>query len=177
MAVLQLVAEGKVLLEATMGQYFSEYNHSLWKKVKVKHLLCHSSGIPDDRGYLTMEQKINGDENLALEYLQWLDHLHFKPGTAYEYVNPTYVLLGRLVEKISRKNFTNYIQEHIFNPANMNQTAYIGQEQNPAHAYEYNREGGDSEESGDDRPDGPHDWYEFDYGEETFFGTRPDGGI
>jgi len=176
-AVLRLVAEGKVSLEAPVGQYFSEYNNSLWKKVKVKHLLSHSSGIPDDREYLTTEQKINGDENLALEYFQWLNHLHFEPGTAYEYINPTYVLLGRLIEKISGKNFTNYMQEHIFKPANMTKTAYIGQEQNAAHAYEYSREGGDSEESGDDRPDGPHDWYEFDYGEENFFGTRPDGGI
>ena len=144
-AVLQLVAEGKVSLEAPMAQYFSKYNNSLWRKVKAKHLLRHSSGIPDERGYLTKEQKIYGDKNLAIEYLQWLDHLQFEPGTNYEYVNPTYVLLGRLVEKISGKNFTDYIQKHIFAPANMTQTAYIGEEQNAAHAYEYNRESGDSE--------------------------------
>ena len=41
----------------------------------------------------------------------------------------------------------------------------------------YEWEGGDSEESNGDIPPGPHDWYEFDYGEETFFATRTDGGI
>ena len=176
-AVLQLVAEGKISLEETLDKYFPEYTDPLWKKVKIKHLLSHCSGIPDDRGYLTREQKIYGDENLALEYLQWLNYTRFEPGTDYEYVNPTYVLLGRLVERKSGLNFTNYVQRNIFNPANMTQTAYIFQEQNPAHAYEYDRDSGDSEESEGDRPEGPHDWYEYDYGEETFFATRPDGGI
>ena len=176
-AVLQLVDEGKVILEDTMDKYFPEYKDPLWKKVKVKHLLSHCSGIPDDRGYIPREQKIYGDENLALEYLEWLDHLHFEPETSYEYMNPTYVLLGRLIERISGQNFTDFVQDHIFTPANMTQTAYIFQEENAAHAYEYERDEGDSEESGGDRPEGPHEWYEYDYEEETFFATRPDGGI
>ena len=176
-AILQLVDKGKLLLEDTMDKYFPEYTHPLWKKVTVKHLLSHSSGISDERGYIPREKKIYGDENLALEYFQWLENLHFEPGTSYEYCNPTYILLGRLIEKISGQNFTDFVKENIFTPANMTQTAYIGEEQNAAHAYEYNRESGDTEESQSERPEGTHEWYEYDYGEETFFGTRPDGGI
>ena len=175
--VLQLVEEGKISLDEPMSTYFPEYTDPLWKKVKVKHLLSHSSGIQDERGYLTREQRIYGDDNLALEYLDKLDHLHFEPGTFYEYENPTYVLLGRLIERISNKSFTEYMQENIFDPAGMTQTYYIGNEKNACHAYEYDRDRGDSEESSGDRPEGPHNWYEYDYGEETFFGTRPDGGI
>ncbi|MBQ1833663.1 MAG: serine hydrolase, partial [Treponema sp.] len=84
-------------------QIVSKYVKVVKKKVKVKHLLSHSSGIQDERGYLTREQRIYGDDNLALEYLDKLDHLHFEPGTFYEYENPTYVLLGRLIERISNK--------------------------------------------------------------------------
>lgn len=176
-AVLQLVADGKVDLEAPVGRYFPEYTDPLWQQVQVKHLLSHSSGIPDERGYLTREAKVHGDEALATEYFHWLDHLHFAPGTAYEYINPTFVLLGLLVERVSGQPFTEYMQEHIFAPAGMTETAYIGEESNAAHGYEYDREEGESEESGADRPEGPHAWYEYDYGEETFFGTRPDGGL
>ena len=68
------------------------------------------------------------------------------------------------------------MQENIFDPAGMTQSYYIGNEKNACHAYEYDRDRGDSEESSGDRPEGPHNWYEYDYGEETFFGTRPDGG-
>ena len=175
--VLQLVAEGKVSLEEPMGTYFPEYADPLWKKVKVKHLLSHCSGIPDARGYLNRTQKIWGDENLAVEYFNTLNYTNFEPGTNYEYINPTYVLLGKLIERISNQSFTKYMQEHIFDPAGMTQTAYNGEEKNVCHAYEYDRDRGDSEESSGDRPEGPHDWYEYDYGEETFFGTRPDGGL
>ena len=177
-AVLQLVADGKVALDAPVVRYFPEYTDSLWQKVELRHLLSHSSGIPDERGYLSRESKVHGDEALATEYFRWLDHLHFEPGTAYEYINPTFVLLGQLVERVSGQSFTAYMQEHVFAPSGMTQTAYIGEESpRAAHAYEYEREEGESEESGADRPGGPHVWYEYDYGEETFFGTRPDGGL
>ena len=44
------------------------------------------------------------DEDLALEYLDTLNYLNFEPETNYEYVNPTYVLLGRLIERKTNKN-------------------------------------------------------------------------
>ena len=175
--ILQLVARGNISLEEPLKKYFPEYINPLWDKINLKHLLSHSSGIPDARGYLNKSKKIYGDENLALEYLTNLTELHFEPGSNYEYVNPTYVLIGRLIERITNKSFVDYIQENIFTPANMTNTNYIFQEKNACHAYEYEREEGDSEESSGDRPPGPHDWHEYDYGEETFFATRPDGGI
>ena len=175
--ILQLVEKGNLSLDEPLNTYFPEYTNTLWKKVTLKHLLSHTSGIPDARGYLNKSQKIFGDENLALEYLTNLTDLNFKPGSNYEYVNPTYVLMGRLIERITNKTFVDYIQENIFTPANMMNTAYIFQEKNACHAYEYQRDEGDSEESSGDRPPGPHNWEECDYEEETFFATRPDGGI
>ena len=47
------------------------------------------------------------------------------------------------------------MQENIFNPSETTRTAYIGQEKNACHAYEYNRTRGDSEESSGDRTEGP----------------------
>ena len=176
-AILQLVSKGKVSLEEPLVTYFPEYTNPLWKKVKLKHLLSHCSGIPDARGYLNKTQKIYGDENLALEYLPNLTKLHFEPGSNYEYVNPTFVLIGRLIERITNKTFVDYVTENIFIPSGMNNTAYIFQVKNECHAYEYDRDKGSGEESSGERPQGPHDWYEFDYGEETFFATRPDGGL
>ena len=175
--ILQLVERGNISLDESLFTYFPEYKDPLWKKLKIRHLLSHTSGIPDARGYLNRSQKVYGDEKLALEYLTNLTYVNFEAGSAYEYINPTYVLMGRLIERITNKSFVDYIQENIFDPANMTNTAYIFQEKNACHAYEYERDEGDSEESGGDRPPGPHDWYEYDYGEENFFATRPDGGI
>ena len=64
-SILQLIAKGNISLEESMDLYFPEYTDPIWKKIKVKHLLSHSSGIPDDRDYLTREQKIYGHESIA----------------------------------------------------------------------------------------------------------------
>ena len=180
-AVLQLVEEGKISLEDPVSKYFPEFESDIWKEIQLKHLLSHSSGIPDERGYLSREEKIEGDEALATEYLKALDHRNFAPGSSYEYMNPTFVLLGQLVEKVSGQSFPEYVREHIFAPSGMERTVYFdrdAQDPQAAHGYEYADVSDMPEErTAGERPKGPHAWYEYDYGEETFFATRPDGGI
>jgi CubicO group peptidase (beta-lactamase class C family) len=163
-AILQLVQEGKISLEDPVSQYFPEFESKIWDEINIKHLLSHSSGIPDIRAdILTREQRVFGDENLSVEYLKTLDHRNFAPGTAYEYMNPTYTLMGFLVERVSGEPFTEYVQKHIFNPAGMDNTYYFDRDNerpDAAHGYIYD-----------------NGWKEYDFGEETFFATRPDGGI
>ena len=163
-AVLQLVQEGKISLDDPVSLYFPEFESDIWKEICIKHLLSHSSGIPDVRAdILTREQRVFGDEDLSIEYMKTLDYRNFAPGTAYEYVNPTYTLLGFLIEKVSGEPFTEYVQKHIFNPAGMDDTYYFdrnNERPDAAHGYIYD-----------------NGWQEYDFGEETFFATRPDGGI
>ena len=103
-AALQLVSKGKVSLEEPLNKYFPEYTDPLWKKIKLKHLLSHTSGIPDNcTANLNKSQIIYGDEELNLQYLTNLTELHFEPGSEFEYSNPAYVLIGKLIEKITKK--------------------------------------------------------------------------
>lgn len=183
-AILQLAEAGKLSLEDPVSQYFPEFKADFWKDIQIKHLLAHSSGVPDARGGIPRELKIKGDEKLAMSYLPELDHLNFAPGTAYEYINPTFVMCGAIVEKVTGQPFVDYVAEHIFRPAGMEKTLYFDPQHqdlipNMAHGYEY----ADVEDMPEERTAGsspanePKNWYEYDYGEETFFATRPDGGI
>lgn len=183
-AILQLAEQGKLSLEDPVSKFFPEYKAPFWKDIQIKHLLSHSSGVPDARGGIPREMKIKGDEALAMSYLPTLDYLHFEPGTAYEYINPTFVLCGAIVEKVTKMPFTQYVTENIFRPAGMLQTLYFDPQHqelipNMAHGYEYaDVEDMPEERTADSQPsDEPKKWYEYDYGEETFFATRPDGGI
>ena len=183
-AILQLAEAGKLSLEDPVSQYFPEFKADFWKDIQIKHLLSHSSGVPDARGGIPRELKIKGDEKLAMSYLPELDHLNFAPGTAYEYINPTFVMCGAIVEKVTGQPFVDYVAEHIFRPAGMEKTLYFDPQHqdlipNMAHGYEY----ADVEDMPEERTAGsspanePKNWYEYDYGEEPFFATRPDGGI
>ena len=162
-AILQLEQEGKLSLGDPVSKYFPEFESNIWEDVSIAHLLSHSSGIPDARGYLSQEEKIHADEDVSVEYMKTLDYRNFFPGSAYEYINPTFVLCGKIVEKVSGQPFTEYVQEHIFKPAGMEDTYYF--------------------DRNNERPDATHGyiqedgWQECDFGEETFFATRPDGGI
>lgn len=164
-AVLQQVEQGKLSLENAVAQYMP-YPQGFWKEVRIRHLLSHSSGVPDERGYLSREERIRGNDSLSVAYLPNVKQLHFSPGSEYEYINPTFVLAGNIVEKVSGEEFGAYMQEHVFGPAGME--AYYfdpdNQENLPhmAHGYEMEVDGR---------------WSEYDYGEETFFATRADGGI
>lgn len=166
-AVLQLVEQGRISLDDPVSRYFPEFESDIWEKVRIRHLLSHSSGVPDARKGLTRQERIFGNDSLAVAYMISLDYLHFEPGTQYEYMNPTFVLLARIVERVSGEEFTQYVHDHIFAPSGMDATLYFDpahQDLIPAmsHAYRQRREG---------------TWKEYDYGEETFFATKPDGGI
>ena len=183
-AILQLAEAGKLSLEDPVSKYFPDFKADFWKDIQIKHLLSHSSGVPDARGGIPRELKIKGDEALAMSYLPDLDFLHFQPGEAYEYINPTFVMCGAIVEKVSGQPFPAYVTEHIFRPAGMEKTLYFDPEHqdlipNMAHGYEYaDVEDMPEERTADSAPSKePKNWYEYDYGEETFFATRPDGGI
>ncbi len=186
-AILLLAQQGKLSLEDSVAMYFPEYPADFWKDIKIKHLLSHSSGIPDARSSLlglTREQRILGDDSLAVSYFPLLEKLNFEPGTNYEYINPTFVLCGYIVAKVTGMPFVDFVRENIFTPAGMENALYFTPElessiPNMAHGYEYE----DVENMPEERTasavksEEPKNWYELDYGEETFFATRPDGGI
>lgn len=183
-AILQLAEQGKLSLEDNVKKYFPEYKADFYNKITIKHLLSHSSGIPDARDRSDRQKNVFAQEEIAMEYLPNLDHLNFEPGTQYEYMNPTFLMLGVIVEKVSGVPFTQYVTENIFRPAGMNNTLYFQPEiedqiPNMAHGYEYE----DVENMPEERTASegvsadPKNWYEYDYGEETFFATKADGGI
>ena len=95
-----------------------------------------------------------------------LDTLNFEPGTRYEYINPTFQLIYQIVERVTGEKFDDYMQRNVFDKASMSRTTYFEagkQIADMAHGYAWNDSLGRYEE--------------FDYGEETFFATKADGGL
>ena len=162
--LLQLAAQGKVDIDKALSDYF-DYKAPLWQKVTPRHLASQSSGIADERDRSDRNATIFADDNSSVMFFPEVRTTQFEPGTAYDYVNPTFILLARIIENTTGKSFVDYQHEHIFTPAGMSSSYYFDPRNTPpcqSHAY---------------APDTDGRWKEFDYGEETFFATRPDGGI
>lgn len=167
-AIMQLAEQGLLSVTDPVTKYCPEFTDPIWEGIEIRHLLAHSSGIPDARGNYSREEKVQATDELALAYMDTLSFVNFAPGEEYEYMNPTFVLLGEIVSRVSGQEFGEYMHDHVFVPAGMEQTLYYvpGQEENipdMAHGYDLNSETGE--------------WTEDDFGESTFFATRPDGGI
>lgn len=161
--LLELVAKGLVDLDAPMARYV-DYPQAFWNEVTPRDLASQSSGIPDTRDRSDREKMVYATDSSSMAYFPSVRELKFKPGKAYDYVNPTFLLLAKIIEDKTGKSFVDYQRENIFAPAGMDSTYYFDPSRTPlnqSHAYEPDGEG----------------WKEYDYGEETFFATRPDGGL
>jgi CubicO group peptidase (beta-lactamase class C family) len=115
-AIMQLVADGRVALDAPVGRYLKTAP-ALWSAITVEQLMRHRSGVPDYDG---------ADFNVALEWPAeafiarlgtW--PLDFAPGTRFSYSNSGYVLLGFIIEAVTGKPYGVHLAERVFAPAGM----------------------------------------------------------
>lgn len=183
-AILQLAEQGKLSLEDNMTKYFPEYKADFYEKIQIKHLLSHSSGIPDARDRSDKQRSIFANEEYVMQYLPDLNYINFEPGTEYEYINPTFLMLGAIVEKVSGMPFVDYVNENIFAPAGMEHSLYFEPDKehlipNKARGYRLEVVDNISKENTENEgvTNSNKEWREYDYGEETFFATKADGGL
>ncbi|WP_257666967.1 serine hydrolase domain-containing protein [Parapedobacter tibetensis] len=117
--ILQLIDEGKLALNTTLPQVFPGFP-TYGNSVTVRHLLTHTSGIPDYEDHVA-DTALNPQlkDKGVLDILMEQDRGYFTPGTQFRYSNSAYALLALMVEKYGGQPFASYLQEHIFNPLAM----------------------------------------------------------
>jgi CubicO group peptidase (beta-lactamase class C family) len=144
MAVGQLVEEGKLSFDETLGRYLPDYpNRDAAAKVTIRHLLGMSSGIGDFFGP-EFDAIAKSKLRTLKDYLPLFASkpLLFEPGTRQQYSNGGYIVLGLIIEKVSGQDYYDYVREHIFKPAGMqNADWYESDKPTPGMASGYTREG------------------------------------
>jgi CubicO group peptidase (beta-lactamase class C family) len=126
LAVMQLVEAGKVDLDAPVQRYlpwFRVADPQASAKMTVRHLLNQTSGLPESCGETTLadfDDRPGATERQA----RLLASLELKRpvGSAVEYCNMNYNLLGLIIEAASGESYAGYIQKHIFAPLEMTHT-------------------------------------------------------
>lgn len=121
-AIMMLVEEGKLRLEDSVSKYLTGTPRK-WKGITIRHLLTHTSGIPDflnediplDKGIADFDQAV----------VKALDDrpLHFAPGDDWRYSNSNYHLLGMIIRRITGLPYGDFLRERIFQPLGMQKTA------------------------------------------------------
>jgi CubicO group peptidase (beta-lactamase class C family) len=123
--VMTLVEEGKVGLEDPITKYFPDAP-ATWRGITVRHLLTHTSGIPD---YTTesMDYRHDYTEDELAKMAFGLKP-EFPPGSRWNYSNTGYVLLGIITHKASGKFYGDLLRERVFTPLGMKTARVISEE-------------------------------------------------
>jgi CubicO group peptidase (beta-lactamase class C family) len=136
-ALMQLVEQGLVDLNAWPGEYIPEFPKG-WN-VTVRQLLNHSACMPD-RQRLTdgliakPEESFAPLEGIFTNYVKDYPDLACEPGVASQYGNPHFLALARIIEEVSGETYETYVVDHILTPLGMESTSFQLVEANERYA-------------------------------------------
>ena len=116
-AVMLLVEDGKIDLDAPVQRYVPSFPHQPWP-ITVRRLLGHQGGIRHYQGAEIDNRTRYASVTEALRIFQ-ADDLVNQPGTAYRYTTYGYNLLGAIVEGAAGVPFMQFVEQHIIAPAGM----------------------------------------------------------
>ena len=142
MSILMLADRKKLSLDETLVDFFHEFPH-YGKKITVRHLLNHSSGLIDYEDVIPSGTTIPVLDRDVLRLLLKQDKTYFPSGSKFRYSNSGYSLLSLIVEVRSGMPFAQFLKENIFQPLKMkNSLAYEeGFSIIPNRAYGYSESG------------------------------------
>ncbi|MFD3274444.1 serine hydrolase domain-containing protein [Paenibacillus dendritiformis] len=128
LAVMQLYEKDILDIDQPVVHYlpwFSAKEATLSNQIKVRHLLNHSSGLPDrlnvhDITSIDKQDRINKMIRKISEV-----SLTGQPGEIFEYTNMNTDLLQILIEEVTGEPFAQYMEQHIFASLDMERTGYF----------------------------------------------------
>ncbi len=122
-AVMLQVQDGKLSLSDPLAKYFD--GPETWRAITVRHLLTHTSGIPDyNDGQLDYRKDYTEEELVKFAATLPLD---FTPGAEWKYSNTGYILLGALVRKVSGSFYGDVLRDKVFTPLGMTTARVISE--------------------------------------------------
>jgi len=138
LAIMMLVEEGKLSLDAPVDEFVPISLRPFGEPVRIWHLLTHSSGIPALAYAEAFIRHIVGEEATWVPIASVDDLKAFmdgaeswaaaRPGERFFYLNEGYLLLGRVIEVASGKSYGEFVKERVLEPLGMNRTTFRREE-------------------------------------------------
>lgn len=123
-AIAQLAEQGKLSFDDPLARFLPDFpDPDAAKKIQIKHLLTHTSGLGSYFNQKFIESSRSRwrtvDEMMELARGE---SLAFEPGTRWQYSNTGFLVLGKVIEKVTGQDYFEYVREHIYEPAGMTNT-------------------------------------------------------
>ena len=122
MLMLQLAQEDKLNLNGKISEYLPDFPKDKGDLITIHHLLCHSSGIPNNMDHFEnwyTEMWFREYSTQELIELFYDTELEFSPGTSFAYSNTGYYICAAIIEKVTGKLYEDVLKERILQPLEM----------------------------------------------------------
>ncbi|OXB15816.1 serine hydrolase domain-containing protein [Flavobacterium reichenbachii] len=119
-AVMQLQEQNKININEPISHYIDSIPEN-WKKITIKQLMSHTSGLPDiedDKGLIG-----NKGQDSAWSIVKKLP-MQYKVGEKFNYNATNYFILQRIIEKYSGTTFEKFVRRNQFDPLGIKQLYY-----------------------------------------------------
>jgi CubicO group peptidase (beta-lactamase class C family) len=116
-----LVQKGRLKLDDPVSKYLPAFGQSGKKEVTLRQLLVHYSGLPADLRQ-TRRRRVTAKNALSRIYQT---RLLASPGQRFVYSDLGFVVLGKVVEKVTGQSLARFAQENIFSPLGMASTGFL----------------------------------------------------
>ena len=130
-AVMQLAERGQIHLDAPVLEYvpFFSLRDPRYRRITVRHLLSHTSGIPDmsEHEYAQLWRNPEHDAGAAERLVRSLQSrpMVADPGEVFSYSNLAYNLLGVAIARVTGMSFESYVAEHVLAPIEMGGSSFL----------------------------------------------------
>ena len=121
MAVMLLVERGDIALSDSVSDYLPHLADSTKKGITIRHLLTHTSGLPDQ---LPNNRALRMTKSPLSSFVEGACQvaLDFPPGRGVQYQSMGFVLLGAVIEAVTRTKLPVFLDREIFTPLRMKDT-------------------------------------------------------
>ena len=127
--ILDLALNGKLNIEDDIRKYLPNLYKKVGDKIKIRHVLNHTSGIRDYCDLMSIQnniwwKQVGLDNDDVIELLEKQEELAFVPGSQYVYSNSGYNILAKIIENVTGEKFTKY-SKRFFRDLGMKETLFI----------------------------------------------------
>ena len=142
-SIVLLQKAGKLKLDDDIRKYLPWF-HDMGKKITIRNLLNHTSGVRDQWQLLAIAGTRLDDvitQEQIVKILSAQRELNFAPGEQYLYSNSGFTMLAEIVKAVSGKTLRAFTDSAIFKPLGMTHTHFHDdyEEIEPNRSYSYNR--------------------------------------
>ncbi len=122
-AAMKLYEEGRLGLDERVAHYLPEFGQRGKGRITIRQLLAHTAGQRAFHPFHTDEDIHSADDVLRFIYA---DSSRYRPGSQTVYSDFDMIVLGKVIEEITRQPLDVYVHETFFEPLGMTNTRYLG---------------------------------------------------